>query len=49
MEESISRKHNLVVAILHEPANAVLGVARCVERLDCDASNVKRLAVLRRP
>ena len=30
MEQSIPRKHNLVVAVLHEEANAVLGMARRV-------------------
>lgn len=48
MEERIPRKHNLVVAILHEEADAVLGVAGRVQRLDGDAANVERLAVLGR-
>ena len=48
MEESISRKHNLVLAILHEEADAVLGVAGRVQRLNGDAANVERVAVLRR-
>lgn len=48
MEESIPRKHDLVVAVLHEEADAVLGVAGRVQRLDGDAANVERVAVLGR-
>jgi hypothetical protein len=48
VKESISRKHSLVLAILHEEADAVLGVAGRVQRLDGDAANVERVAVLRR-
>ena len=48
MEESVPRKHDPVIAVLHEEADAVLGVARRVQRLDGDAANVERLAVLGR-
>jgi hypothetical protein len=48
VEESIPRKHDLVVPVLHEEADAVLGVARRVQRLDGDAADVERLAVLGR-
>jgi hypothetical protein len=49
VEQRISRKHDLVVAVLHKEADAVLGVARCVQRLDGDAADVEGLAVLGRP
>jgi len=45
VEQSVPSKHNFVVAILHEKANAVLGVARRVERLDRNAADVEGLAV----
>lgn len=46
MEQSVPSKHNFVVTILHEEANAVLGVTRSVERLDRNAADVEGLAVL---
>jgi hypothetical protein len=49
VEQRIPRKHDLVVAVLHEEADAVLGVARRVQRLDGDAAYVEGLAVLGRP
>ena len=47
MEQSIPRKHDLVVAVLHEEADAVLGVARRVKRLDHNAANVEGRAMCR--
>ncbi|KAJ0160806.1 hypothetical protein CTA2_7260 [Colletotrichum tanaceti] len=44
-EERVSRKHDLLLPVLHEPADAILGVARRVQRLDGDAADVERLAV----
>lgn len=40
-EEGITGEDGLVVAVLHEPADAVLGVARRVEGLDGDTANVE--------
>lgn len=45
VEQSIARKHDLVVAVLHKEADAVLGVTRRVQGLDGDAANVEGLAV----
>lgn len=45
MEERVSRKHHLVLAILHEPANAILSVTWRVECLHCDAADIEGLAV----
>ncbi len=45
MEQSIPRKHDLVVAVLHEEADAVLGVARRVKRLDHNAADVEGRAM----
>ena len=36
MEQRIAREDDLVVAVLHKVADAVLGVARRVQRLDAD-------------
>lgn len=41
VEERVAREDDLVVAVLHEPADAVLGVAGCVEGLDGDAADVE--------
>lgn len=49
MEQRIPRKHHLVVAVLHEKADAVLSVARRVQGLDSNAANVEGLVVLRCP
>lgn len=35
-EERIAREDDLLVPILHEPADAVLRVARRMQRCDCD-------------
>ena len=48
MEQSVSGKHGLFLAILHEPADAVLGVAWRVQRLRHYAADVEGLAVGRR-
>ena len=47
VEQGIPRKHDLVVAVLHEEADAVLSVARRVQRLDGDAADVECLVVFR--
>jgi len=49
MEKCVSCKHGLLVAIFHEPANAVLRVAWCVKGRDFDRANVEGLAVVGRP
>lgn len=46
MKKSIPCKHHLVLAVLHEEADAVLGVTRRVQGLDGDAADVEGLAVL---
>lgn len=46
MKQRIPRKHNLVLAVLHEIADAVLRVARRVQRLDGNAADAEGLAVL---
>lgn len=48
MEQRVSCKHGLVVAILQEPADAVLRVAWRVETLHRDVSKLPHLAVSRR-
>lgn len=45
MEKRITSKHNLVVPILHEPAYAILRMARRMESLDGDAADVEALAM----
>lgn len=45
MEEGVAGEDDLVVAVLHEPADAVLGVARRVEALDRDAADLEPIAV----
>lgn len=49
MEEGIACKNDLFVPVLHVPADAVLGVAWRVERLDRDAADIESLAVGGRP
>jgi hypothetical protein len=46
-EKSVSGENDLLVAILEQEANAVLGVARGVQSLDLDVTNVEGLAVCR--
>lgn len=41
MEHGITGEHDLLVAILQVPADAVLGVTRCVEALDSDAPELE--------
>ncbi len=48
MEQGVAGEDNPVVAVLHEPADAVLGVARGVQALDGDAAESEALAVLGR-
>lgn len=48
MEQRVAREHDLVAAVLHEPADAVLRVARRVEALDGDVADLEALAVARR-
>jgi hypothetical protein len=48
VEQRVPGKHNLFVAVLHEPADAVLRVARRVQRLDGDAADGEGVAVLGR-
>lgn len=45
VKQSIPRKHNLVVAVLHEEADAVLGMARRMQRLDGNVADVEGRAV----
>lgn len=47
MKQRVPGKHNLFVAVLHEIADAVLRVARRVQRLDGDAADGKGVAVHR--
>lgn len=46
-EEGVSCEDNLLITVLHEPADAVLGVTGRVECLDGDIANVERRAVCR--
>lgn len=48
MEQRIARKDDLVVAVLHEPADTVLGVAWRVQALDGDAPQLEAVTVGRR-
>lgn len=48
MKQGVSRKHGLLVAVLHVPANAVLGVAGGVKALDGDVAQLEALAIVRR-
>jgi hypothetical protein len=45
VEESVACEDDLVVAILHEPADAVLRVARSVQGLDGNAAETETLTV----
>lgn len=48
-EECVTREHSSVFAVLHEVADAVLRVARCIQRPDLYAlADFKGLAVLGR-
>jgi hypothetical protein len=49
VKQGVAGKHDLVVAVLHKEADAVLGVAGGVQGLDRDAADVEGLAVLGRP
>ena len=42
-EKCVTSEHGAVVSILHEEANAVLGVARCVNTLHLDVANSEAL------
>ena len=44
-EQSVSGKDGLILAVFEQVTNAVLGVARSVESLDLDASDIEGLAV----
>jgi hypothetical protein len=46
-EKGVSSENDLLVAILKQEANAVLGVARGVQSLDFDVTNVEGFAVCR--
>lgn len=47
-EQSVPSEHNTLISILHEVANAVLRVARCVQSLDRDAvSDLELLTMCR--
>ena len=48
MEQSIACEDNLVVAVLEEPADAVLGMARGVQALDGDTTQREAVAILGR-
>lgn len=45
MEESVSRENHSIVAVLHEPADAVLGVAGRVQSFHRDTSELETLPV----
>lgn len=45
MEQRITREDYLVVAVLHVPADAVLGVARGVQALHGDAADLETLTI----
>ena len=45
VEERIAREDGLVLAILHEPANTVLGMTGCVEGLHRNAADSKGLTI----
>lgn len=45
MKQCVSREDNFIVAILHKPADAVLGVARGIEPFYGDAADAPWLAV----
>lgn len=45
VEERVSREDHLLVAVLREPAYAVLRMARRVEALDSDAPDLEAVAV----
>ena len=47
VEQRVAGEHDLLVAILREPADAVLRVAGRVEALDSDGPDVETLAVRR--
>lgn len=48
-EQCVTREHSSVIAVLHEVADAVLRMARCIQRSDLDAlADFKGLAVLGR-
>jgi hypothetical protein len=46
-EKGVSSENDLLVAILEQEANAVLGMARGVQSLDLDVTNVEGFAVCR--
>lgn len=48
VEQRIAREDDLVVAVLHEPADAVLGMAWRVQALDGDAPQLEAVTVGRR-
>ena len=48
MKQGVSREHGLLVAVLHVPTNAVLGVAGGVKALDGDAAQLEALAIVGR-
>lgn len=45
MEQRVARKHNFFASVLHEPADAVLGVAWRVQALDGDTADLEAGAV----
>ena len=48
MEERVASENDFLIAILHVPADAVLGVAGSVKCLDGDATDLQIFAVGRR-
>ena len=44
-EESVASEDDLLIAVLHEPADAVLGMAGRMKGFDGDAADVERSAV----
>jgi hypothetical protein len=48
VEQSVACKDNSVVFVLHIPTDAVLRMARRIQRLDNDGADIKCLPVLRR-
>jgi len=48
VEQRVPGKYNLFIAVLHKPADAVLRVARRVQRLNGDATDREGVTVLGR-
>jgi hypothetical protein len=46
-EQGVARKHGLIVAILHEPANAILSMAWSMQRLNSNTADIEGLSIRR--